>query len=85
MNTKTKKLLRTELLTTKELSAYLGVKEVTIKKWVERGKVDYVLKGRTYLFDRRDFRREAVREPGAAVPPTRAPATPVQRDLDSRD
>ena len=65
MNPKTKKLLLTELLTTRELSEYTGVKEATIKQWVARGKVDYVLKGRTYLFDRRDFTPKAGPAPAA--------------------
>ena len=55
MDANIKRLLAERLLTTKELSQYTGLPEVTIKKRVERGKIDYMLKGRTYLFDREDF------------------------------
>lgn len=55
MDANIKRLLAERLLTTKELSQYTGLPEVTIKKRVERGKINYMLKGRTYLFDREDF------------------------------
>jgi excisionase family DNA binding protein len=59
MHQRTRHFIENRLLTTQELAALLRVPAVTIQKWVERGKVDYVLKGRTYLFDRMDFRKHA--------------------------
>jgi len=55
MNPTTKRMLSERFLTTQELAALMGVKPVTVQKWAERGHVDYVLKGRTYLFDKHDF------------------------------
>lgn len=55
MEKRIKDLLLSRLLTTQELSEYTGLSEEAIQKRLERGKIDGVLKGRTYLFDRRDF------------------------------
>ncbi len=55
MNTPTRRLLETRILSTAELSVLIGVPMITLQKWAERGQVDFVKKGRTYLFDRRDF------------------------------
>lgn len=55
MNNSTRHLLETFIVSTAELSALTGIPMITIQKWVERGQVDCVKKGRTYLFDRRDF------------------------------
>ncbi len=55
MNTSTRRLLETRILSTAELSVLIGVPMITLQKWAERGQVDFVKKGRTYLFDRRDF------------------------------
>ncbi len=55
MNTPTRRLLETRILSTAELSVLIGVPMITLQKWAERGHVDFVKKGRTYLFDRRDF------------------------------
>jgi len=55
MDANIKRLLAERLLTTKELSLYTGLPEVTIKKRVERVRSTTLLKGRTYLFDRTDF------------------------------
>jgi len=55
MNNSTRRLLETFIVSTAELSALTGIPMVTLQKWVERGQVDCVKKGRTYLFDRRDF------------------------------
>ncbi len=55
MNNSTRHLLETFIVSTAELSALTGIPMVTLQKWVERGQVDCVKKGRTYLFDRRDF------------------------------
>lgn len=55
MEKRIKDLLLTRLLTTQELSEYSGLSEEAIQKRLERGKIDGVLKGRTYLFDRKDF------------------------------
>ena len=55
MNNSTRHLLETFIVSTSELSALTGIPMVTLQKWVERGQVDCVKKGRTYLFDRRDF------------------------------
>lgn len=55
MNTPTRRLLETVILTTAELSAQTGIPEATLQKWAQRGTVQAVKKGRTLLFDRRDF------------------------------
>ena len=55
MNNSTRHLLDTFIVSTAELSALTGIPMITIQKWVERGQVDFIKKGRTYLFDRRDF------------------------------
>jgi len=55
MNTATRRLLEDFIVSTAELSALTGVPMITLQKWAERGQADYVKKGRTYLFDRRDF------------------------------
>ena len=55
MNAATRCLLETRILSTAELAALTGVPMITLQKWAERGQIDYVKKGRTYLFDRRDF------------------------------
>ena len=55
MNNSTRHLLETFIVSTAELSMLTGLPMITIQKWVERAQVDCVKKGRTYLFDRRDF------------------------------
>lgn len=55
MNKSTRQLLETFIVSTSELSTLTGIPMITIQKWVERGQVDCVKKGRTYLFDCRDF------------------------------
>ena len=55
MNNSTRHLLEAFIVSTAELSALTGVPIITLQKRVERGQVDCVKKGRTYLFDRRDF------------------------------
>jgi excisionase family DNA binding protein len=55
MNWRTKTMLARRFLTTRELSEQTGMREATIQKRVERGEIDCVLKGNTYLFDRNDF------------------------------
>ena len=55
MNSRTKQLLETVILTTAELSAKTGIPEPTLQKWAQRGTVQAVKKGRTLLFDLRDF------------------------------
>jgi len=55
MNNSTRHLLETCIVSTAELAALTGVPMITLQKWAERGQVDCVMKGRTRLFDRRDF------------------------------
>jgi len=55
MNNSTRHLLETCIVSTAELAALTGVPMITLQKWAERGQVDCVTKGRTRLFDRRDF------------------------------
>jgi len=55
MDLRIRKLLESRILTTRELSGLTGIPEVTIKKRVERGQIQCVKKGRTYLFDSADF------------------------------
>jgi excisionase family DNA binding protein len=69
MHARTRTFIQERLLTTQELSDLTGVPAPTLQKWAERGKVDCVLKGRTYLFDREDF-ADFRRPPRGAVLPT---------------
>lgn len=55
MNNSTRRLLETTILTTAELSERTGIPEATLQKWAQRGTVQAVKKGRTLLFDVRDF------------------------------
>lgn len=55
MNKNTRHLLETYIVTTAKLSALTGTPMITLQKWVERDQIECVKKGRTYLFDRRDF------------------------------
>ena len=66
MNAATRRLLETRILSTAELAALTGIPMITLQKWAERGQIDYVKKGRTYLFDRRDF-AEQIAEYDAAM------------------
>ena len=66
MNNSTRHLLETYIVSTAELAALTGVPMITLQKWVERGQVDCVKKGRTYLFDRRDFADQIPAEADAA-------------------
>jgi len=55
MNTRTRRFLLETLLTTRELSALIGIPEVTLKKRYERDRSLAVLKGNNLLWDQRDF------------------------------
>jgi excisionase family DNA binding protein len=55
MDKRLKDLLRSRILTTREVAELTGLTEAAVKKRVERGKLDAVLKGNNWLFDRRDF------------------------------
>ena len=66
MNKNTRHLLETYIVTTAELSALTGMPMITLQKWVEREQIECVKKGRTYLFDRRDF-EDKIKEKEAAV------------------
>ena len=55
MNSRIQHLLQTTILTTAELSFKTGIPEATLQKWAQRGTVQAVKKGRTLLFDLRDF------------------------------
>ena len=55
MNSRIQHLLETTILTTAELSVKTGIPEATLQKWAQRGTVQAVKKGRTLLFDLRDF------------------------------
>lgn len=55
MNSRIQHLLETTILTTAELSLKTGIPEATLQKWAQRGTVQAVKKGRTLLFDLRDF------------------------------
>lgn len=65
MNSSTRHLLETFILSTAELSAFTGIPMITLQKWAERGQVDCVMKGRTRLFDRRDFADRIAPKAGA--------------------
>ena len=56
MNRKTKTYIKTELLTTEELSAYIGVPVRTILRRAKSGVFDSVKKGKNVLlFSKGDF------------------------------
>ena len=56
MNSKTRHLLETEIMTTQELAEYLGVTKSAIQQRVHRNKIECVKKSKNVmLFDRRDF------------------------------
>ena len=59
MNSRTQRLLETVILTTAELSPKTGIPEPTLQEWAQRGTVQAVKKGRTLLFDLRDFEKSA--------------------------
>lgn len=67
MNNSTRHLLETVIVSTAELSVLTGLPMITLQKWVERGQVDCVKKGRTYLFDRRDFAGQIPAKADAAL------------------
>ena len=58
MNKRTRRFVLETLLTTRELSALIGVPEITLKKRYERDSSLAVLKARTLLWDRRDYDNE---------------------------
>lgn len=62
MHKRTRQFILETLLTTRELSAQIGVPEITLKKRYERDNSLAVLKGNNLLWDRRDY---APSEPGA--------------------
>ena len=49
------------ILTTAELFTRTGIPEPALQKWSQRGTVQAVKKGRTLLFDLRDFQKDTVR------------------------
>ena len=53
------------LLTTQEASALSGLPVVTLQKRVERGTLEAVVKGRTYLFERGDIEQITKRSGGS--------------------
>ena len=55
MNARTLRFLETTILTKAELSAQTGIPEATLQKGAQRGAIPSVKKGRTLLFDVRDF------------------------------
>ena len=55
MKNSVRRLLETCVVSTAELSILTCIPKITLQKWAERGQADYVKKGRTLLFDRRDF------------------------------
>ena len=55
MNSQTRQYITDILLTTKELSYLIGISEITLQKRYERDNRIAVLKGKTLLWDRRDF------------------------------
>ena len=61
MNARTRAFFEERLLTTQEASRLTGIPAVTLQKRVERGSLGAVMKGRTYLFDRKDIERLARR------------------------
>ena len=58
MNARTRKYITDSLLTTKELSALIGVSEITLKKRYERNPSLAILKGRTLLWSRKEFEKK---------------------------
>ena len=65
MDAPTRRFIEERLLTTQEAADFLGVPAATVKQWASRHKVDWVIKGRTYLFDRDELARfQRPGEPG---------------------
>lgn len=60
MHKATHRFLTETLLTTEELAAYTGWSTTKIKQDFHRGKISGVKKGRTLLFDKRDFPKRGV-------------------------
>ncbi len=52
MKPETRTFLEQQILTVKEAAELTGVPGITIEKWVERGKIAAVKKGRTLLLER---------------------------------
>lgn len=65
MHKRTRQFIVETLLTTKELTALIGVPEVTLKKRYERDNSLAILKGNNLLWDRRDYVPNVPGEPGA--------------------
>jgi hypothetical protein len=63
MNSQTRQYITDVLLTTKELSELIGVSEITLQKRYERDNRIAVLKGKTLLWDRRDFKQKTDKQP----------------------
>ena len=59
MHKRTRQFILETLLTTRELSALIGVPEITLKKRYERDNRLAVLKGNNLLWDRRDFEKNS--------------------------
>lgn len=70
MKNKTRRLLEVFIVSTAELSALTGIPMINLQKWAERGQADYVKKGRTYLFDKRDFTAQIAQHQEAVVSKT---------------
>ncbi len=65
MHKRTRQFIVQTLLTTKELTALIGVPEITLKKRYERDNSLAVLKGNNLLWDRRDYMPSEPSELGA--------------------
>lgn len=74
MNARTRAFIEQRLLTTQEASALTGIPAVTLQKRAERGTLDAVVKGRTYLFERRDIERLTQQVDKQAARPVKARA-----------
>ena len=61
MDSRTRAFLTDEIATTARLDELTGISEHTLQKRAERGKIDFVKQGRTYLFLVKDFEEQIER------------------------
>ncbi|MES2464661.1 MAG: helix-turn-helix domain-containing protein [Armatimonadota bacterium] len=71
MDVETRRFIEERLLTTHEVAQLLQVPVVTVHQWMSRGKLDYVVKGNSSLFDRNDVKD--FERPGTPGKPGRKP------------
>ncbi len=59
MQPQTRAFLEENILTVREAADLTGIPGITLEKWVERGKLEAVKKGRTLLLERSEVLEKA--------------------------